>query len=291
MIEAFAQQYDFRGKKIEKLLGGFESSAKRTRLRTVESNLNHTEAEIDRCVQQYRQKLQTREQQMLEIAGLKYQIEHIANDSEIMEYFRCNKHLNPIGVDSSSLEFIADGYLENFDLDMYERISENYDGYMYDDYDVSNSAFESVYTRKKFMDAIFSDEPLLKIKVCGYYRIDLSGYVETIAGYTYPVEYSDMMPNMHLQRHHCLGNQKPLIEAALRNGDYIGAIEQCVCSAQSINVGESATFPSVLKALFASGAKKIIELPDGTSVSPTEALRWLEAQETQTNNNEEAVSE
>lgn len=291
LIEAFAQQYDFRGKKIEKMLGGFETAAKRTRLQSAESNLSRTESEINRCVERYRDYLQTREQQMLEIAGLKYQIAHITNDSEIMDYFRCNRHLNPISVGSSSLEFVADGYLENFDVDMYERISQNFDGYMYTGYDVSNSAFESVHTRKKFMDAIFSDDPLLKIKMCGFYRIDLSGYVETSSGYSYPVEYNDMLPNTHLQRHSCLGNQKPLIEEALRNGDYIGAIEQCVCSAKSINVGESATFPYMLKAIFASGAKKIIELPDGTSVSPTEALRWLEAQETQTNNNGEAVSE
>lgn len=282
MIEDFASKYDFRGKKIEKMLGGFETAAKRQYLSNVESSLNNIESQIERNVSQYRDFIRQREGKLLEKAGLIAQINAGSNNSEISDYFICNKHLDPIAVNSTQLEFIVSCYLENFDVEMYDRISSNFDGYMYYDYDVTNEVFEDVKIRKKFMDAIFCDEPLLKIKTCAHYLIDLTGYVEAHSSYHYPPEYNDMLPNMHIHRHSCLGNQRPLIEEALRNGDYIGAIEQCVCSAKSINVGESATFPCVLKALFASGAKKIIELPDGTSCSPTEALRWLEAQENNT---------
>lgn len=282
MIEDFASKYDFRGKKIEKMLGGFETAAKRQYLSNVESSLNNIESQIERNVNQYRDFIRQREGKLLEKAGLIAQINAGSNNSEISDYFICNKHLDPIAVNSTQLEFIVSCYLENFDVEMYDRISSNFDGYMYYDYDVTNEVFEDVKIRKKFMDAIFCDEPLLKIKTCAHYLIDLTGYVEAYSSYHYPPEYNDMLPNMHIHRHSCLGNQKPLIEEALRNGDYIGAIEQCVCSAKSINVGESATFPYVLKALFASSAKKIIELPDGTSCSPTEALRWLEAQENNT---------
>lgn len=282
LIEEFASKYDFRGKKIEKMLGGFETSAKRQYLRNVESSLNNIESQIERNVNQYRDFIRQREGKLLEKAGLIAQINAGCKESEIADYFVCNRHLDPIGVNSTQLEFIVSCYLENFDIEMYDRISSNFDGYMYYDYDVTNGLFEDVKVRKKFMDAIFCDEPLLKIKTCAHYLIDLTGYVEAHSGYHYPPEYNDMLPNMHIHRHSCLGNQRPLIEEALRNGDYIGAVEQCVCSAKSINVGESATFPSVLRALFASGAKKIIELPDGTSCTPTEALRWLEAQENNT---------
>lgn len=282
LIEEFASKYDFRGKKIEKLLSGFETAAKRQHLNNVERELGNIENSIDRNVSQYREFIRQRETKMLEKAGLIAQINSGTNDSEISDYFICNKHLDPVRVNSTQLEFIVKCYLENFDVEMYERISSNFDGYMYYDYDVTNEVFQDVKIRKKLMDAIFADEPLLKIKTCAHYTIDLTGYVDAHSGYQYPIEYNDMLPNMHIQRYSCLGNQKPLIEEALRNGDNIGAIEQCVCSAKSINVGESATFPYVLRALFASGAKKIIELPDGTSCSPTEALRWLEAHENNT---------
>lgn len=282
MIEDFASIYDFRGKKIEKMLGGFETAAKHQHLNNVDRDLSNLENSIDRNVNQYRDFIRQREAKMLERAGLMAQINSGCKESEISDYFVCNKHLDPVRVNSTRLEFIVKCYLENFDVEMYERISSNFDGYMYYDYDVTNEAFEDVKVRKKFMDAIFSDEPVLRIKTCAHYVIDLTGWVEAPSDYQYPVEYNDMLPNMHIHRHSCLGNQRPLIEEALRSGDNIGAIEQCVCSAKSINVGEGATFSYVLEALFASGAKKIIELPDGTSCSPTEALRWLEAQENNT---------
>lgn len=282
LIEEFANKYDFRRKKIEKLLDGFETAAKRQHLRIVDNELNNIENSIDYNVSQYRDYIRQREAKMIEKAGLMAQINSSCNESEILDYFMCNKHLDPVRVNGTQLEFIVKCYLENFDVEMYERISSNFNSYMYYDYDVTNDVFADVKVRKKFMDAIFSDEPILKIKTCAHYLIDLTGYVEARAGYQYPIEYNDMLPNAHIHYHGCLGNQRPLIEEALRNGDNIGAIEQCVCSAKSINVGESATFPYMLKAIFSLSAEKIIELPDGTSCYPTEALRWLEAQETNT---------
>lgn len=279
LIEEVASKYDFRKKKLEKMLGGFETVAKRQHLDMVESNLTEVEDRISRNISQYRELIQKRNEKMIERAGLISQINASNTENEILDYFVCNKHLDLINVSSTQLKFIVSCYIENFDLEMYERISTNFDGYMYTEYNITNEAFEDVKVRKKFMDAIFADEPLLKIKTCAYYCIDLTGWVETCQGFSYPHEYENMLPNMHLHRHGCLGDQRPLIEECLRNGDNIGAIEQCICSAKSINVGEDVTFIHVLKALFDSDAKKIIELPDGTSYTPTEALRWLETQE------------
>lgn len=282
LIEEFAEKYDFRSKKIEKMLGDFENAAKRQHLNSTVALIDNIERQIDHNVNQYRDLIRQREAKIIEKDGLTAQLKSSCNESEISDYFICNKHLDPICVNSTKLGFIVSCYIENFDLEMYERISENFDGYMYDGYTVTNPEFQDFKVRKKFMDAIFSDEPLLKVKTCAYYLIDLVGSVSTVRDYAYPPMYSDMLPNMHLQRHGCLGNQRPLIEEALRNGDNIGAIEQCVCSAKSINVGESATFPYMLRALFASDAKKYIELPDGTSCTPSEALKWLETRENNT---------
>jgi hypothetical protein len=211
--------------------------------------------------------------------GLLAQIRAGSQNPEISEYFLCNKHLEPIGVDSTCLDFIVSCYLENFDIEMYNRISANFDGYMYKGYDTTCDAFLEDKVRKRFMDVIFCDDPLLKIKTCAHYTIDTMGCVDACSHYKYPSKYFDMLPNMHIQKYGCLGDHRPLIDEALRNGDIIGAIEQCVCSAKSINVGESTTFSSLLAALFDCDANKIIELPDGTSCTPEEALRWLDAQE------------
>lgn len=279
LIEEFAKKYDFREQKIKRMLDGFETAAKRNQLKCVERAIKNVEDDIEININQYKALLRKREEDMIRKDGLTAQIKAGIKDSEIMEYFICNRHLNPVNVCESELEFIVSCYLENFDLDMYERISNNFDSYMYGTYDVTNDVFKEATVRKKFFDAIFSDDPLLKIKTCAFYCCDLLGSVSTQRRYEFPSEYADMLPNAHLHVHSCLGNQKPLIEEALRRGDYIGAIEQCVCSAKSINIGESSTFPFVAKEIFSANAKKIIELPDGTSCTPTEALKWLEEQE------------
>lgn len=288
LIKEFAELYDFRSRKIQKMLGDFETSAKRRQLNTVESSLNNKEVSIDRNVNQYLELIREREQLLIQKAGLIQMINEGRNNSEIADYFICNKHLEPVSTEESRLKFIVRCYLENFDPDMYERISENFRGYMYTEYNVTCDTFIPNEARKKLLDAIFSDEPLLKVKMCAYYNIDLQGSVSSSSGYGYPDEYKDCIPNPHLQRHNCLGNHKRYIEECLRSGNNIGAIEQCISSAKSINVGESATFPSFLYALFSSACKNVIELPDGTSCTPKEAYEWLIKQESAS---EEGVAE
>lgn len=293
LIEEFAAKYDFRSKKIERMLGGFEKESNKKRLQTIRSDVSAVERSVDENVARYRDLIRKREQLLIEQAGILSIINNDNNGSELVEYFMCNKNIHPINTYEDTLSFIVSCTLENFDIEMYERISSNFGGYFYEDYDVTNDVFIPAETRKRFMDAIFCDEPLLKVKMCGFYTIALSGWVDTESYYNYPREFADRVPNPHLNRHHCLGNQKPLIERYLRDGDKIGAVEQCVCSAQSINVGESATFPYLLKELFSSNCADVMLLPDGTSCTPTEALKWLDelaGNGSQTENNTE-VSE
>ena len=252
LIEDFAKQYDFRSKRIEKMLGGFEQQANKKRLRLIRNDVDVVERNITDNVNRYMELINKRSKLIIEQAGLISLINNSGDDSELIDYFMCNKNVHPVSTYEDTLSFIVSCTLENFDVEMYERISSNFDGYFYDGYDVSNEVFAEKETRKMLMDAIFNEEPLIKIKMCGLYTISLSGYVETESYYNFPNEFADRVPNPHLNRHSCLGNQKPIIEGYLRNGDKVGAVEQCVCSAMSINVGESATFPYFLKELFSS---------------------------------------
>ena len=54
----------------------------------------------------------------------------------------------------------------------------------------------------------------------------------------------------------------------------VGAVEQCVGSCKSINLAESQTFTYFFELLFSTN-EKVVELPDHTSVSPSDALEWL----------------
>lgn len=278
IMERIADRYDFRSAKIKELLSQFETAARRGNLEAVRRSLEENTIQLDHNTTMYQRLILLRDELKIKIAGLEALIAEGGGESEIMDYFICNKALDPVRTSGSRIEFIVSCYLENFDPDMYERIAENRNSYIYTTVS-NNPLFRDFDVRKKFLDAIFSEEPILKIKMCAFYGIDLMGEVYSESHYDYPVDYCDRMPNPHLDQHDCLGNHRRYIEQKIMEGDCVYAVEQCVASAKSVNVGESATFPGFLDRLFRNSAGRVIELPDGTSVTPKAAYEWLVQQD------------
>lgn len=281
IIEEFATKYDFRSKRIEKMLGGFELRSKRKYLSTVQNDIASKEQKIEQLMMQYNDIICTLEELRIKECGLQYQIkEGITDESEIVDYFVCNKHIFPLSVTDNNMEIIVDCTIENYDPDMYEQMINNTKSYLYTGYDIGAEVFKSVETRRKFLDAIFGEDAVLKIKVCAYYNLDLRGSVSSIKRYNYPPEYANCLINPHFDFHACIGNNRPIIDEFLRKGDYVAAIEQCMSSAKNLNLSEgSQTVAPFLQRVFNSGCKAVILMPDGTSCTPTEAYNWLLAQE------------
>ena len=92
------------------------------------------------------------------------------------------------------------------------------------------------------------------------------------------------MPNPHINRYSCLGNYVRTINELLKDRNYIGAIEQCSASAKSLNFGDSTVMHEFMRFMYSSGNRTFIELSDGTTVSPINAIKWLKEQE---NNDEQ----
>ena len=122
-----------------------------------------------------------------------------------------------------------------------------------------------------------------------------------LAGTTYPIDramtakalgFDGYMPNTHIDRFHCMGNYLRTINELLRQRNYIGALEQCIASCKSLNFGDSAVMGEFMKTMWSNGSvSRCIELPDGRVVKPNEAIRWLEEQEAQNGQAEEAQNE
>ena len=126
------------------------------------------------------------------------------------------------------------------------------------------------------MDAIFSDDPKFRIRICAEYDLSLTNDVQVHRNVQFPKEILDRyIPNPHLQYHACLGNHVPAIRAALRENDMIKAIEQCISSAQSVNLAErGATFDPFMTNVFKNNNKILID-SDGNEYTPREALDKL----------------
>ena len=278
LIEEFASKYDFRTQKIKSFMKDFSKKLYETRLFEVKGVINNKEYEIAQNLARYSQLLKEIEDARIRLCGLETLMDKDTGDNELVDYLISNKHINPISMTDGRLEIIADTVINNYDPDLYERMAKNNDSYLFRGYSPTAPQFADKNIRKEFLDAIFSDE-ILRIKVCAYYKLYISGDVSTTQRYPYPAEYKDFLMNPHFEFHACIGNNRTPIINSLKKGDYIGAISQCQSSAGNLNLAEgSQTVAPFLGNLFAKDCKKVILLPDGTSVTPTEAYEWLKNQ-------------
>lgn len=206
----------------------------------------------------------------ISILGLEMRIGNCSENSELYDYLCAHKNIDVVKAEDNCLKIIIDNYIDSYDADAYETFSERGDIYNFD------CGFE-YEDRKLVMDNIFSADPKLRIKTCGYYELYLGNSVRTHSGYIY-TGHEDRIPNPHLQYHACLGDNKPLIDSCLQKGDLIAAIEQCNGSAMAVNIHEtSPTFKPFLRDLFANTGK-ILTNTDGTDMTIREAIKWLKGE-------------
>ena len=174
--------------------------------------------------------------------------------------------------------FIVKTVLDSWDPELFETMVNKDTSHLYSGYSIGHQEFRTIEARRKFFNAIFSDDPKLRIKLCGLYILDLRGLSSSSSGYHFPRSCSDRLPNPHLHFFNCLGNYQRAINGYLRDGDAVGAVEQCVASCKSINLAEPPTVQRFFEILFRTNAD-VIELPDHSSVTTVKALEWLNAQD------------
>lgn len=276
LIELFVPRYDFRTKQIQYLLDGFEKKVKVKQLEEVRYTLERQNQALRNNIAQYRDMVGAIDNLKVRESGLVYQINEVSDESQLIEYLLCNKNIDPIYATGTELHILVKCHIDNFDPDLYERMTENERSYLFIGYAVGADAFLDRMARKKLLDAIFSDNPTLRLKMCAFFCLDIGGYVSTTSNYNFPGSYTDYLPNPHYHFYACIGNNTTHIESCLRNRDLVGAIEQCATAATNINLAEgSQTVAPFMEMLFSSSCTKVIMLPDGTSCTPTEAYEYL----------------
>lgn len=275
-LNKFARQQDFRGAKIRRLLAGFETTTDRNLCEKVKGEVLSLDNQIRMLNQQISELFASRENKCVQLLGLQQKIAQNNGESEIMDYFLCNQHLVLDFVTGQTIRFGVKGYLEYFDKDAAEAAINNRSSFVYSVPHLSDMDEEGM---KKLMTEIFvADNPMLKIKSCAGYQINLNGNVSPVEDYDFGYEYSGYMPNPHINNYSCMGNYTQIINDLLMNRDYLGAIEQCIASCASLNWNDPTVMESFMKRIW-QGGSRCIELPNGDVVASKEAIRWLDAQE------------
>jgi hypothetical protein len=271
LIEEFAKDIDIRAEIIRTKLAGFETSFERIRLDEVKSEISKDEYEYENHLSIMRS-LSTRiQERKYMLAGLECAITEHAGDSDLMEYFMCNKNLSIINVSGTTIEFVAHGYADVYDQEAFDKYVQNHNGYLY-------SRLNSAITKaqmERLYKAIFA-EGLYKLRICAAYTADMKTGLKAAKMYMFPPESSSYLPNPHIQNHGCIGSYAMRFQEYMRKRDYVGAIDQAVVSARNLNFHDSTVMSRFANEL-SNSSKSCIETQDGTLLTPFEAVLEMDS--------------
>lgn len=281
ILREMAKKYNFESARIRRRLAGFETSFETERLdgymeknRSIMNSIDEKMREIDALLHQ---KAETETM----ILGIETKIASgDKSESEVMNYFLNSKVLHLDSVYGDRIKFSVKTYFNVWDEDMAETLINNKRSYAYPSYVENKDEMQKLYT------AIFIDHKL-RIKTCAAYQLSASGGVNALSNYVYDESvFYDCIPNTHIDRYACMGNYTRIVNDMVKKYDYIGAIEACICSAGSLNFGDSTVAKEFFKNIVNghdNGVNNVcIELPDGKVVDYKGAIEWLknEAKET-----------
>lgn len=285
-IARIAEQYDFRTARIRQLLAGFETRYEVMECDKVRREIQSCVEYIDSLNNQIGDYLRAKNECEIRLLGLEAKIANGSEESEIMDYFLHNNKLVLESVNNDSMVFVVKTYLEYFDEDLAERVIRNETSYVYRPNGRGCNNIIPAEDMRMLMTAIFLDQKL-RIRFCAAYRFNMNGSVSAVSRYGFGAECRDCTPNTHIDRFSCLGNYQRSINELLKHHDYIGAIEQCSASCKSLNFNDSPVMQEFMRRMYGISDyqdtinTRCIELPDGTVVTPVDAINWLKAQEVQ----------
>jgi hypothetical protein len=270
LIEEFSKTLDIRAEIIRSKLAGFETGFERMRLDELKNEISVCQNEYDLYLSKMREAADKIQERKYTLAGLECAISKHSGDSELMEYFMCNKNLTITEVAGTKITFIAHGYADIYDEEAFEAYVSNHDGYFYEELSPRVTAEEM----EKLYRAIFS-EGKYKLRICAAYTADIRNGLKAFRDYIFPQESRTYFPNPHIQVSGCIGNYAGRFQEYLQKRDYVGAIDQATVSARNLNFYDSTVIKSFARD-FSRTTIKCVEAPDGTLLTPREAIKERE---------------
>lgn len=298
-IEEIAKRFDFRTQTIKQALKGFENIFEKRKLSEVRENIRHANNELARLENRFRDlytRLADLTTQELGLIAKTHEGNDTAEESEFMTYFLCNKSLNLVEARDGRIKFIVTTTIANYDPDVAENaLSKFGKSFFYRHYETNEPYENQEMTDERIhrlMKAILLDE-VLKLRVCAAYSLDFStGENYGLSCYDFPHEImTDHTPNQHIQHYACLGGNGPIVRQAMINRDYVGAVSACCASAVNMNLTEANTGTFFMEQICSNNVGKIIQMPDGTTATPLDAVKWLEEQDAEKQKEKEEVHE
>lgn len=271
-LDAVYRNSNIMDKMLERALSGIESRKFEALIRDVESDIRSLDNDIRNCIDRIQQRESEIRVLQAKIIGYKIAVDNNSGN-ELLDFFKSNKNVRLHDFKNGMVYFDALSYLEYWDEEQAERYIENNNSVFYDDPPIGR--FVSVNEMHRLLTAVFVDCKL-RLRFVARYCMNEDGNISGVADATFDGVFDDRMPNPHIQGWHCLGNYGEILRDASRSGNYVMAVQQCITSCGSLNIGDSTVMERFIKEFYTC-TKKCIELPDGTTVAPYDAVKYLKS--------------
>ena len=284
VINRMFSAIDIRSALIKRGLKGFEANYDRRAIDRLESENRNDNDYINRYMRDIATRSKNVRDRMFRITALSERINN--TQDELMEYFIHNKNLDMVSVRDSVVTFMIRGQILYFDEENAKRCIKNKRSFIYE-YNSGSSITDQDY--QLLMTAIFVEQTL-RINVISQFALSLENGVSPVSHFGVDDGvYSDFTVNPHIYHFGCLGGNEKVIAENIREGNTIGAIEQCCASNSSLNFSDSTVMRRFMATLCGANSinNKCIQLPTGEVTTPKGAIEWLKQQGTEETTSEQ----
>lgn len=274
-LEAVSAQKGVRNAIMSEKLKGLATAGIRASLASYESRLRQNAERIQDNLRDYEALMLMRDELNTSMAGYEARLANAGDGGEFADYISRSKAVEVVDIYGNIIEIVVHTCLSNYDPDRYARYSRNDRSSIFGSIPATSDFGKNLDKTRLLLNEVFSPDPVIKVHMCGYYCLSMSGSVNTQRSYEYPATCKNEVPNPHLHYHSCLGDNARYIREPLSNGDLITAVEQCIASAGSVNIDEGVSIGPFIRDILKYNIAPF-ELPDGQRVNATKALEWIE---------------
>lgn len=271
-LDAVYRNSNIMDKMLERALSGIESRKFINLINSAEIEISGHEDRINSYIDRIQQCASEIRELQAKIIGYKTAVDSNSGN-ELLDFFKSNKNVRLHDFNNGRVYFDALSYLECWDEAQAERYIENKNSVFYAN--PPRDRFVSVNEMHRLLTAIFVDCKL-RLRLVARYCLNEDGNISGISDAAFDGVFDDRMPNPHIQGYRCLGNYGDILRDASRTGNYVMAVQQCITSCGSLNIGDSTVMERFIREFY-TYTKKCVELPDGTTVTPYDAVKYLKS--------------
>ena len=273
--QAYADTLDFRGRFIRDTLGGIETRFAKERAKQLEAECSRIERDIEKKSREIGNLITQKEEAEASLWGFRMKGKDV--EPVTMNMFLANRNLVLKDAASTYIDFYVSGWLEAFDPEKARSCfrTGRMDAWLeYNNrYDVSNEDAELLYK------AIFLEDTC-KVLLWSHYTLYLrnDSPIEVHGGSDKPSEIQHALPNPHHHYNSCFGNNRQLVNDAMRSYNVVSAIAQCQSATMGINLTEHASYKYFSRDLFDPSFGEVIWVCEENKwMTAKDAIAYLKA--------------